>query len=121
MHKKDHLTFFPSSGGLHPRKLSLFKRRALRLAAGLRVGTGDADSLRHAETVGVVDAVGGLTFHVQLLLRRLEQVAEGTALVLVEAAAAGVALSGGGSSLHHDGVLAAAVIRIVKTCGYITV
>ena len=118
MHKKDHLTFFPSSGGLHPRKLSLFKRRALRLAAGLRVGTGDADSLRHAETVGVVDAVGGLTFHVQLLLRRLEQVAEGTALVLV---AAGIALSGGGSALHHDGVLAAAVIGIVKTCGYITV
>lgn len=82
---------------------------------------GDADVLGGAVAVFVVDAFHGFAVHFQTALRCLEQVVEGTVTVLVETSAAGLLFILGILAVHDNCLLAAAVIRIVKTACYITI
>ena len=104
-----------------PHQSPFLETRTFRLHRNRRIASGDSDVFRAAPAVCIINTVRCLALYFETVLRCFKKVAECAAFLLVEAAAAGIALSGGGSSLHHDGVLAAAVIGIVKTCGYITV
>lgn len=83
--------------------------------------SGNADVVRLAVAVPVVHAVHRLAVHLQTALRSLEQVVEGSVLVLVKAAAAGVAAVLGLASVHDDRLLAAVIVAVMKTVCYITI
>ena len=70
-------------------------------------------------SVIVVDTLYCLTVYRQAALRGLKDILEQTALVLIKASAAGLLFLFRIAPVHHDGLLAAAVIRIVKTIGHI--
>ena len=70
--------------------------------------------------VFIVDAVQGLTVDLQTVLRGLEDIFEGSVLVLVEASAAGFLLILGSLAVYDNGLLAAAAVAVVKTIGYCT-
>ena len=69
----------------------------------------------------IVNTVYRLAINLQAFLRCLEQVGKCPVLVLVKAAAAGVAAVLCTFSVYHDGLLAAAVVRVVNTILYITI
>ena len=74
-----------------------------------------------APAIVVVHTIHGFALDFQTVFRRLEQVAEYAAVVLVEAAAAGITFFFCRLSFHNDGGLAAAVFRVVDAAGHITV
>ena len=67
----------------------------------------------------IVDTLYCLTVYGQAALRGLKDILEQTAFVLIKASAAGLLFLFRIVPVHHNGLLAAAVIRIVKTVCYI--
>ena len=80
---------------------------------------GNANLCSRAVAVVIVDALYRLTVHRQAAFRCFKNVLKKTALVLIETSAAGLLFFLCIVPIHHDGLFAAAVIRIVKTACYI--
>ena len=82
--------------------------------------TADADLRRFAAAILIVNTVYSLTVNLQPGFRCFEQVLERTILILVKASAACLMSLLRTASVHNDSLLAAAVIRVVKTAFYTT-
>ena len=77
--------------------------------------------LCHTAAIAVVNTVYRLALHLQAILRSLEDIPEHGAFLLIKAAAAGLLFFLRGMTFYDNRILAAAILRIVNTAGYITV
>jgi len=118
------LTAFPLPAAFSLRPLAAclphLKGSALRMACLMSAVSCDADMLCMAAAVLIVYTVHRLAVHLQTGLRCLKQVLEGSLSLLVETSAAGIAGLLCLTSIYDNGLLAAAVIRIVKAVLYTT-
>ena len=105
------------------RSLDLLCPETAALGLGCLAGpvAGYSDMLCRTFAALIIDAVYRLASYIQLLFRRLKQIGKSAALVFIEAAAAGFIGFLRRLTVYHDLVLAAAVICIVHTAGYVTV
>ena len=101
--------------------LSCPEAAALGLRSLIGPIPGDADVISRTAVVFIINAIHSLASHLKLLLRSLKQVGKCSALIFIEASAAGFTALLCLASVYDDLAFTAAVVRIVHTAGYITV